>query len=187
MPGDVVLRPAGLPDAGALRMLAMQVFVETYAPDGIDAAMAREVESHFSAAQVNALFTDPGIAVLVAERAGRLLGFAQLQAGAPCPVAAPQPATTELQRLYVLQSATGQGIGKALLRAAQDWAAGRGGGALWLKAWVGNARALAFYRSQGYADRGAAEYRFEDQVFENRVFVSGRAPPPPGPGAPGAA
>ena len=42
---------------------------------------------------------------------------------------------------------------------------------LWLAAWSGNARALAFYARQGYSDIGAAEHVFEGRRFENRRFA----------------
>lgn len=151
-------------------MLGTQVFLETYAPGGIDATLARETWAHFAPNEVAALLEDEAVEITIAERDGRAVGFAQLQLGAQCPSAAPGPAFVELHRLYVRQSATRQGVGQALLRAGEQRAAALGAACLWLTAWVGNARALAFYRAQGYADIGETAYVFEDEAFENRVF-----------------
>ena len=63
-----------------------------------------------------------------------------------------------------------QGIGSALLRQAEQAAAVAGADAMWLTPWVHNHRALAFYARQGYLDRGAAWYVFEDERHENRVL-----------------
>ena len=77
----------------------------------------------------------------------------------------------ELQRLYVQRNFQGQGLGRALLARVEAAALERGAGTLWLAAWAGNTRALAFYARQGYADIGATDHVFEEQRFENRVFV----------------
>jgi GNAT superfamily N-acetyltransferase len=168
---SINLRQAGGGDALLLSMLGTQVFLETYAPHGLTAALAREVHAHFSLPDVESLLAHADIEVWIAERAGHAVGFAQLHLAAPCTAPAPPPAFIELQRLYVQQAATGSGVGKALLQACERRAAGLGAGCLWLTAWVGNTRALGFYRHQGYADIGEHTYTFEGEAFENRVFA----------------
>ena len=42
--------------------------------------------------------------------------------------------------------------------------------AVWLTAWVGNDRALAFYESLGYRDIGVTQYVIEGVAHENRVL-----------------
>ena len=49
---------------------------------------------------------------------------------------------------------------------------------LWLTAWVGNTRALAFYASQGYEELGSTDYRFQGESFENRLFARRLEPRP---------
>jgi len=58
-------------------MLATQVFLDTYATDGIRASLARE-GSALSAPVVQALLSAPGARFLVCERSGHMLAFAQL-------------------------------------------------------------------------------------------------------------
>ncbi|TWO73265.1 GNAT family N-acetyltransferase [Caenimonas sedimenti] len=151
-------------------MLGLQVFLDTYAPDGVCDALAREAEETFSSSRVSGWLADPASALLVAAHATGLTGFAHLAHGASHPLVRGQ-APTELQRLYVRRPFLGQGLGRALLLRAEQLAAERGAGVLWLTAWVGNARALAFYARQGYSDVGASDHVFEGQRFENRVFA----------------
>jgi len=75
-----------------------------------------------------------------------------------------------LRRLYVQERFTGHGIGKRLLLEAERFTASRGASLLWLTAWVGNPRALAFYPRQGYAEMGRTAYVFEAESYENRLF-----------------
>ena len=62
-------------------------------------------------------------------------------------------------------------MGRLLLKQAEALASSQGASTLWLTAWIGNERALAFYASQGYEQLGSTEYSFEGEVFENRLFV----------------
>ena len=64
-----------------------------------------------------------------------------------------------------------RGVGRLLLSRAEALAAAEGSATLWLTAWLGNARALAFYRSQGYRELGSTIYAFEGERYENRLFA----------------
>ena len=167
---DLSLRAATPEDALCLSMLCTQVFLDTYATQGIRPAIAREVVEHFSVDAMAALLSSPSTAILVAEQTGHLVGLAQLTLDSGHALVPFEPAV-ELKRLYVQEPFTSKGVGRALLERAEELAASRGACALWLMAWVGNPRALAFYAKQGYEELGASPYVYEDEVYETRVFV----------------
>jgi diamine N-acetyltransferase len=166
----VALRIGGPSDAPCIGVLATQVFLDTYATEGIRPSLAREVLHHLSTDAVAQSLADPAKVFLVAERAGHLIGFAELTIGATHERAGPE-AIAELCRLYVQRAFAGKGVGTLLLGRSEELARTRGAGALWLTAWVGNRHALAFYARRGYADAGATMYVFEDEQHENRVLV----------------
>jgi GNAT superfamily N-acetyltransferase len=170
MTDDLRYRPATAADALCLGVLATQVFLDTYAPAGIRPALAREVLASCSVEAYAALLADPGVRIAVAECAGHLAGFAQLRLDAPHP-GLPGLRAAELDRLYVQEPFTGRGVGRRLLQEAERTAAASGAQAVWLTAYVGNARALAFYPRQGYADAGATVFEFEGESHGNRIFV----------------
>lgn len=167
---DISLRVADAGDALCIGVLATQVFLDTYAPDGIRPALAREVLDHFATATIAALLRDPATTFVVAEGSGHMQGFVQLTRGATH-VLVRADSAVELDRLYVLARFNGRGIGTRLLRHAEALAATQGASTLWLTAWVGNHHALAFYDRRGYQDTGATIYRFQDEEYENRVLV----------------
>ena len=162
---DIVLRPATLDDALCLSVLAMQVFLDTYATQGIRPQLAREVLSSYSAASFVAALGDPASHLTVATAADHLIGFAQVSFGASHPLAPPGQ-HAELLRLYVQEPFTGRHIGTRLLAAAEQVA-----GAAGATPWVHNHRALAFYTRRGYADHGLTHFAFEGEVHENRVVA----------------
>lgn len=166
---DTVLRDATPEDALVIGVLGSQVFLDTYATAGIRPLLAREVRAHFSTDTIAALLARPQTRFVLAEREGHLVGFVQLAFGARQALVAADPAV-EVQRLYVQARFNGQGVGKALIGAAETRAASAGAKALWLTAWVGNAHALAWYRRQGWRELGSTDYVFENERFENRVF-----------------
>jgi GNAT superfamily N-acetyltransferase len=177
--GEFFLRPATAADALCISVLATQVFLETYATDGIRPSLAREVLSQLSAPPVSALLAAPDTRFIVAERAGHMIGLAQLTLESAHERVAARPAS-ELNRLYVHARFTGTGVGKALLGETEAVAAAAGAITLWLTAWAENRRALDFYARRGYADLGATPYVFEGERYENRVFAK---PLKPGSGA----
>lgn len=164
------LRVATPDDAATIGVLATQVFLDTYAPDGIRPVLAAEVLEHFSTAAVATLLVRPATVFIVAEVAGHLVGFVQLTSGATNNAIGPASAV-ELDRLYVLPRFNGRGVGTALLQRAREWSMAQRAVTLWLTAWVGNHHALAYYARRGFADVGATTYTFQDEDFENRVLV----------------
>jgi GNAT superfamily N-acetyltransferase len=167
---DILYRPAVADDALCLGVLATQVFLDTYAPQGIRAAIARHVLAHCSVATYEALLADASVKILVAECAGHLVGFSQVDDGVGHALV-PEAAASELQRLYVQEGFTGRGIGRDLLRHAEKAAAARGADTLWLTTYTGNARALQFYPRRGYEDMGAAVFSFEGEDHPNRLYA----------------
>jgi diamine N-acetyltransferase len=169
MTQGIVFRPAEPGDASCLGVLSTQVFLDTYAVHGISPALADEVLAKHSVAVHEALLADPAVTILVAERAGHLVGFSQVRNGVGHALV-PEPAAAELDRLYVQERFTGRGVGRDLLRHAEKAAAARGADRLWLTAWEGNARALQFYPRRGYEDLGMTVYSFGGADFPNHLF-----------------
>ena len=155
----VAFRDAVADDALCIAVLGTQVYLDTYATEGIRPAIAREVHEVLSTEAVTAALSAPAARFIVAERDGHLVGFAHLDLDAAhASVPAARPA--KLHRLYVQERFTGAGLGSALLARAEERVSTEGATALWLTAWIGNARALAFYPRRGYADVGVDWYAF---------------------------
>jgi diamine N-acetyltransferase len=163
------LRSGTPEDALVIGVLGTQVSLDTYATQGIRPLLAREVLAHFSTEAIASLLAQPHTRFVLAEREGHLIGFVQLGFGQAHALVLAKTAV-EVERLYVQARFKGQGVGKALVGAAAAQAAASGARALWLTAWVGNTDALAWYRRQGWQERGSTDYVFEDEHFENSLF-----------------
>jgi ribosomal protein S18 acetylase RimI-like enzyme len=173
-PQGLLLRPAVAEDALCLSVLAMQVFLDTYATQGIRPSIAREVLAGYSAPVFSRAIANEQTRFVVAEVAGHLVGFAQVTVGGSQALA-PVGAQSELLRLYVQEPFTGRRVGTQLLAAAERLAGEAGSEVLWLTPWVHNYRALGFYASRGFKDYGLTYFRFEGESHENRVYAKSLA------------
>jgi GNAT superfamily N-acetyltransferase len=61
--------------------------------------------------------------------------------------------TAEIKRMYVAQTARGQGLGRHILQSLEDQAASRGATQIVLETGVSNHGALALYQNSGYRPR----------------------------------
>lgn len=84
--------------------------------------------------------------MLVAEQAGRLVGTAALE-----PDWSGEAGAFYVLSVFVLPEAHGQGVGRALMQALEDWARAHGGCKLGLSA---SLTAVAFYEKLGYVHQG---------------------------------
>ncbi len=169
-PFDLVLREAVVEDSLCVAVLGLQVFLDTYATEGIRDSIALEALEAFSLESIAGIIAQPGTFIIVAESHGHLVGFAQVALLAAHEMIDTAQAA-ELQRLYVQERFTGLGVGKRLLRAVEQQAALGGALLLWATVWVGNDRALGFYPQMGYRLKGAPMYVLQGEEHENRLYA----------------
>jgi ribosomal protein S18 acetylase RimI-like enzyme len=173
----VTLRTATPADAAPLAAFAAAAFHDTYGPTSRAADVAAYVDAHFAPALQHAELADPATTTWLAEHAGAVIGYAQLRRRPGWPDAArwdhapPAAPHVELARLYVDRAWHGRGLGARLLAAVAAAAADAGAATLWLCAWQGNARAVAFYRRLGFVPVGTATFAMGDEVQHDWVMA----------------
>ncbi|WP_095079259.1 N-acetyltransferase [Pseudomonas sp. Irchel s3h17] len=169
MPSSLHYRLGEPCDALCISGLATQVFLDTYATDGMRADLAEEALTVYAPTQFDTRLKHPDTRFILVERDVHLLGFAEIVAHAEGPM--PHlSAGAELVRLYVQRHCHRQGLGRTLLEKSEALMREADLPCLWLKAWAGNLRARDFYHAQGYEDIGGTHYEFGGNAYENRVF-----------------
>ena len=139
-------------EVDAVSALARVVWQATYpaliSQPQIDFMLA----DRYAAERIHAQLDDPRHAWWVAQQDQRLAGFAHASLdGVDC----------KLDKLYVHPDSQRQGIGRALLATAQDWARAQHAHRLWLQVNRGNTQAIAAYQKQGF------------RIVESRIFDIG--------------
>jgi len=167
---EVEFRVGKKEDALCVSVLAMQVFLDTYAEGGIRSDLAREALTNYSPDAFTSRLVDPNTTFILAQKDRCLIGFCEVSRGRPCPTAE-NAGTVELVRLYVQPNSQRLGLGRALMEHAERLAVEADVDSLWLTAWKGNSPALEFYRAVGYLGVGSTMYTFEGKSYENEVLV----------------
>jgi len=166
------LRQAGIEDAERLALIGGATFLETFA--GLlqgDAIVAHCANEH-GAGAYRTLLADPRSAAWVAEAqaGGAPLGYALVTAPK---LAQAEPGDLELKRIYSFSRTHGTGLGAALMGRAVRHAEEAGARRLLLGVFVGNLRALAFYRRHGFDRIGERRFRVGTQDCEDVVLAKG--------------
>jgi ribosomal protein S18 acetylase RimI-like enzyme len=167
----IALRPATADDAAALAAFAALTFTDTYRDLDDAQEIADYVAEHFRPDVMAGVIADPRCATLLACAGDRLAGYAIVrdEAAPPC-VAGPAP--LQLWRLYLDHAFIGRGLGAALLQAAHDEAARRGGRTLWLGVYDRNVRAVAFYERAGFALVGGRDFLFGGRIYVDPIYAT---------------
>ncbi len=162
------VRDAGLDDLGAIR---------TIYNEGIEDRVATLDEELKTEAEITQWYRDRRggrYSVIVAERAGRVIGWASLN---PYSGRCAYRGVADLS-MYVARDARGMGTGTALLRSLEGRAAGNAFHKLVLFALEFNRAALSLYRKAGYREvgvfkeQGRLDGRFVDVVAMEKILPS---------------
>jgi ribosomal protein S18 acetylase RimI-like enzyme len=164
------LRQAGIDDAERLALIGGATFLETFA--GLlqgDAIVAHCANEH-GAQAYRALLADERSAAWVAETqaGGAPVGYALVTVPK---LAQAGPGDLELKRIYSFSRMHGTGLGAALMGRAVRHAEEAGAERLLLGVFVGNLRALAFYRRHGFEKIGERRFRVGTQDCEDVVLA----------------
>jgi ribosomal protein S18 acetylase RimI-like enzyme len=114
---------------------------------------------------------DPSATIWLAETEAKApIGYLLLTKST-LPVDAPQPEDLEVQRIYVLSRFHRTGMGYALMNLAVSKAISKGARRLVLGVHNENARALAFYKRQGYEIVDDRKFHVGHSVFCDSVLA----------------
>lgn len=167
-----LVRDAVAADVDRLAALKLETFRETFI-EGFAIPYPPEDLRRFEAASyspgtIAAEIADERRRTWVAERGGRLIGYAQV---GPCKLPHPEasPDHGELYQLYVRGEAQGLGLGGRLLAIALRHLEKTRPGPIWLGVWSGNEKAQRVYERAGFAKVG--EYRFPVGNWHDEEFI----------------
>ena len=156
-------------DAENLTALTIEVWLHTYATEGISSTISHHVLTEYTPNKFEELLRNPGSLILVAETNNHLIGYALVAFDISGPS---KDLTTELATLYVQEHFLRRGVGSALLQAVHEETKKRTGSPrIWLTVNARNAGAIAFYQSRGFTPQGTAYFELGGMKHENHVLV----------------
>ena len=159
----IQIRPIDATDIQSLIDISRQTFTEAFAAHNTEENMRQYLDQAFDPAKLLQELSQPGARFYFAELNGRPVGYLKLNTGAAQSDLRDQDGM-ELERIYVLQSAYGTGVGKALLEKAIAEARAEHRSYLWLGVWEHNDRAIRFYARHGFTEFGKHPFMLGDDV-----------------------
>ena len=165
------IRRAGPDDAEALAAVGRATFIETFAqlypPEDLATFLA---EAH-SVERARADLANPDKAAWLVEVSGAAVGYALA-----CPAKLPNQAVSaedgELDRIYILKTHQGGGLGSRLLAETLAWLEKDGPRTLWIGVWSENYGAQGLYARHGFKVVGA--YKFVVGKTQDHEFIMRR-------------
>lgn len=162
------IRGAEAGDVGALGELARATYGAAFGHSFEPGDLRAHLEKYLSGGAVRGWLERDR--VLVAEDAGRMVGYVQVGTiGDGFPTA--QSGDLELRRLYVATDRQGEGIGGALMAAVLELPEVRTAERLFLDVWEENPGAIRFYRQYGFEVVGSRGFEVESGAETGRDLL----------------
>jgi len=139
----IVIRPWRKSDLASIRRITWQSWISAYASFIPESDLKSYFDIHYSEGAFLSMFDDPFTRVFIAETDDQIAGYARLFFNQ-------DENRLYVPSLYFLPDFQGQGMGRRLLEAAEEYAAEKGLDELWIGVMVENKQALVFYRKVGF-------------------------------------
>lgn len=157
-----ILRKALPTDLEKLAIIARKTFMEAHLESAPLPILNSYLDEKYAIEVLAAELDDPANYYAVLEDKGELIGFSKITYNLKCPVLEGKN-KTKLDRLYVLQSHYGLGLGYQLLQFNIELAKANNQAGLWLFTWTENHKAIAFYEKTGFEIVGSYLFRLNDE------------------------
>lgn len=158
--GSYRIQSVSLEGLAELRQLSIDTFVDTFSKQNNPDNMEAYLDKAFNEAQLKSELENPDSFFYFIKSGDTTLGYLKLNTRA-AQTDKVLDSALEIERIYIIQSAHGQGFGKALIEFAIEEARKRSLLCIWLGVWERNEKAIAFYKSYGF------------EVFDTHPFKLG--------------
>ena len=159
----MLIRPATLADAPALRDLNESTFSDTYAAFNTPEDLKIHGEKHFNLPQIERELRQENLAYFVVELENQLVAFAKLVLNHAAETLENQQ-VVEVERFYVLRAFHGQQVAQQLMDFCCSWATEQQFEVIWLGVWEHNPRGIRFYEKMGFTRFGTHIFRLGNDL-----------------------
>lgn len=167
---EFIIRKVKPTDLINLIVLKQQVWISTYATEGIIEEYSSYVLSEFSIESVGKSIIDKNKLTIIATDEDRIIGCAEilLEPVSPNPSIEPCP---EITTLYVLERFQGLGVGKQLLTECIKFIKEMNFEKTWLTVYSRNEKAIRFYDKQNFIQIGETDFQLGESKYKNHIMM----------------
>lgn len=165
---EIKIRRANITDALNLSVLKKQVFISTYAINGIRKDFSEYINTEFTVNNIENAINDKNNIILIAESDGFMVGCAEINLLSNCPET--KDNSPELTILYVFEYCKEKGAGYSLISKTENLVKAKGFLGLWLTVYHLNENAISFYKRQNYKIIGSTFFEMSGNKYENKIM-----------------
>lgn len=155
---NLKIRQANVADLAALQAIGQQTFAETYSEGNSEENMTAYLAEGFSEEKLGDELRNENSKFYIALQKEEVIGYLKVNTGdAQSEIL--DPASLEIERIYVLQEYQGKQVGFSLYQQALAIALERKSPYIWLGVWEKNPNAMRFYQKQGFME-------FDRHIFQ---------------------
>lgn len=155
-------------DTKNLAALAVQVWLNTYAVEGIRQTFSNYIWEELTPTRFADKLKDPTREIYKVEVDMHLIGFAEINYNS---VSAIDPGlTVEIDKLYIQERFCGKHIGRQLLDHVVSILKSKAIDHMWLSVYELNERAISFYKKYGFEYAGDIFFELEEDRHRNLVM-----------------
>lgn len=170
MTNRLVIRPADITDINNIAVLKQQVWIATYAVEGLRNEFSNYVLSEFRLENIRATIFNQNKILLIAQIDNHIIGCVEIDFKSECPIPFKQNCP-EITVLYVLDRFIGMGVGSDLLNEALSEIKKRNMNSTWLTVYHKNEKAIEFYKKKDFKQAGITDFEMDGNKYENKIMM----------------
>jgi len=167
---EIVIREAKPTDLNNLAVLKQQVWISTYATEGLVDVYSSYVLSEFSVENIRTTLMDRNNLILIATINECVIGCAEILLSPDNNLASVGPCL-EISTLYILERFQGIGIGKKLLEACLTEIKKLNYDKAWLTVYHKNSKAIEFYTRHKFTHIGDTYFLLGEDKHKNYIML----------------
>lgn len=151
-------------NAERISELARQTFLESHGHSASTEDISNYIKANFSSQTFQQDLSDQKNIYHVLYQDDQLIGYSKIILNYSID-AVEAKNITKLERIYLLQSSHGTGLGKTLFDFNIDLAKQNNQAGMWLFVWVDNKRAIRFYEKVGFEIVGRHDFKISENHY----------------------
>ena len=157
----ITLKKAILNDIEQLQKIGRETFSETFSSSNTEENMKQYLDQKFSIEQLTDEINNENSEFYLALSETTVVGYLKINFGASQTELKDEKAL-EIERIYVLKEFHGKKVGQILYEKAIEIAKEKNSDYVWLGVWEENARAISFYKKNGFVEFDKHIFRLGD-------------------------
>lgn len=158
---NIIIQSVTIGDIDDLQKISIQTFYETFSAENSEENMRKYLEDNFSAAKLTEELRDEYAEFYFALHNDKAVGYLKINSG-ESQTELKDSNALEIERIYVLREYLGKKVGQRLYEYAIKIAIDKKADYLWLGVWEENARAINFYKKNGFIEFDKHIFRLGD-------------------------